>query len=298
EAADEFKRNIKIILFLMVFSAAFGITNLLGSSVLPYTIIYMISGVCNLSMLRHNDETLKEKRFRILNTSILGGTCLLGFFMATDMFMQFCTMILKAFGKYVFGPVMMAITTVSSYILLGFTSFLEDTVFELMKSKNGKGLTFENLSGLVDDNKFTGRRSVLDVVFAVVVVVIIVVIVVALFRKMLKASSSRSSRPAGETRTVEKIPRVNYDKDLSNEVKGIRNVYRKFLNLLISRGIDIPHYFTTQDVNGQITTEIPDKKLAEELREYYILARYGEKELSKDDLNKAKQLYSNMKKRK
>ncbi|MBQ7094650.1 MAG: DUF4129 domain-containing protein, partial [Clostridia bacterium] len=95
-----------------------------------------------------------------------------------------------------------------------------------------------------------------------------------------------------------KIPRVNYDKDLSNEVKGIRNVYRKFLNLLISRGIDIPHYFTTQDVNGQITTEIPDKKLAEELREYYILARYGEKELSKDDLNKAKQLYSNMKKRK
>ncbi len=298
EAADEFKRNIKIILFLMVFSAAFGITNLLGSSVLPYTIIYMISGVCNLSMLRHNDETLKEKRFRILNTSILGGTCLLGFFMATDMFMQFCTMILKAFGKYIFSPVMMAITTVSSYILLGFTSFLEDTVFELMKSKNGKGLTFENLSGLVDDNKFTGRRSVLDVVFAVVVVVIIVVIVVALFRKMLKASSSRSSRPAGETRTVEKIPRVNYDKDLSNEVKGIRNVYRKFLNLLISRGIDIPHYFTTQDVNGQITTEIPDKKLAEELREYYILARYGEKELSKDDLNKAKQLYSSMKKRK
>lgn len=298
EGADEFKKNIKIIIFLLAFSVAFGITNLLGSSVLPYVIIYMISGVCGLSMLRHNDETLKEKRFRILNTSILAGTCLLGFFMATDMFMQFCTMILKAFGKYVFGPVMMAITTVSSYILLGFTSFLEDTVFELMKSKNGKGLTFENLSGLVDDNKFTGRRSVLDVVFAVVVVVIIVVIVVALFRKMLKGSNSRSSRPAGETRTVERIPRVNYDKDLSNEVKGIRNVYRKFLNLLISRGIDIPHYFTTQDINGQITTEIPDKKLAEELREYYILARYGEKELSKDDLNKAKQLYSSMKKKK
>ena len=298
EGADEFKRNIKIIVFFLVFSAAFGITNLLGSSVLPYVIVYMISGVSELSMLRHNDETLKEKRFRILNTSILGGTCLLGFFMATDYFMQLCMMIIKAFGKYIFGPVMMAITTVSSYILLGFTSFLEDTVFELLKSKNGKGLTFENLSGLVDDNKFTGERPVLDVVFSVVVTIIIIVIIIAVIRKAFKGSRGRSTRPAGETRTVERIPRVNYDKDLSSEIKGIRNIYRKFLNLLISRGIDIPHYFTTEDVNGQITHEIPDKQLAEDLREYYIRARYGEKELTKEDLAKAKQLYANMKKKK
>ena len=298
EGADDFNRNIKIIVFFLAFSAAFGITNLLGSSVLPYVIIYMISGVCELSMLRHNEETLREKRFRILNTTILSATCLLGFFMATEYFMAFCKLIISLFAKYIFSPIMMALTTVSSYLLLGLAETLTEVVFEKFLERDGGGIAFENLSGLVDDNKFTRHNPILDTVFSVVVFLVIALIIFLIFRKMFKGTKNRTTRTAGETRTVERIPRVNYDKDLSNEIKGIRNIYRKFLNLLISKGMDIPHYFTTEDVNRTITNEIPDKQLAHDLREYYIRARYGEKELSKEDLAKAKQLYANMKKKK
>lgn len=298
EGADEFKRNIKIILFLLFTSVVFGIVNNIGTSVLPFTIIYMISSVCELSMLRHNDNTLKERRFITLNSLILGFACLLGFFMATSLFMKACSAILGFLWMRIIIPILMAITTVASYVLLGFSNLLSKNVFELLKTKGGKGITFELMGGLVDDNKFTGERNVLDVILAVVAVVVIAITVFVLIKKLMKGRSAPERDKSGSVRYKEYIPRKDKDENMSSEVKGIRHIYRKFLILLESRGLDIPIFFTSYDVNNSIHGEIPDKADAEKLRQYYILARYGEKDMSKDDLKKAKQLYAGMKKKK
>lgn len=298
EGADEFKRNIKIILFLLFTSVVFGVVNNIGTSVLPFTIIYMISSVCELSMLRHSDSTLKERRFIILNSLILGFACLLGFFMATSLFMRACSAILKFLWLRILSPILMAITTAASFVLLFFSNLLSKNVLELLQTKGGKGITFELMGGLVDDNKFTGEKNVLDVVLAIVATVVIVLTIFILIKKLMKGRASPEKDMSGSVRYKEYIPRKDKDENMSSEVKGIRHIYRKFLTLLESQGLDIPIFFTSYDVNNSIHDEIPCKADADKLRQYYISARYGEKNMSKDDLKKAKQLYAGMKKKK
>lgn len=295
-AADNFKRNIKLIVLMLVTSVVFSVFNKLGFSVLPFVVIYLITSVLELSMLRHSDETLNERRFKFLNTAFLSLTCLLGLFMSTPMFLNMTAKLLRMFLDYVVSPIMIFVVKVISYIIYGFTVFFTKIVFPEGKGNAIKMVFPELADGLVDDLTFDTWNPVLDAVGKVFLILLILAGVVYILRKSLIKGSRKNDNSGSELRETIRIRTPKNQEVQSTQSITVREVYRKFLNLMKKRGMVIEAFFTSYDINANISTEISDKAPAYELRKIYLKARYGRSDITKEELALSKELYAQMKK--
>ena len=296
EALDNFQRNIKITLGLLVLSLATGIFTELGSSVLPFVVIYFISTVTELSMLRHSRETLSEKRFKMLNSAMIFASCALGFFMSTKLFMNFVLFLGGIVRDFIIAPIIMLASVITSGVVYAVMMFFTKVVFKDANFKPGEVVFPELMSGLVDDYEAAGFNPTVEIAGKLILGVLIVIAVIVIIKKLVGRKPSKTVTHGSESRTVEYVPLKKPKENLPAEVKNIRTLYKKFLTLLQNRGMKIPVSFTSLHLNKNINSEVSDKASVEKLREYYILARYSPHEMTKEDYIEAKKLYGAIKK--
>lgn len=285
---DSFKRNALIMIGATAFGMVFGVLSDFGSAVVPYVMIYLIGSVTELSMLRHNRQTLNEKRFKLFNGTMLAATCLAGFGMSSKLFIAAMAFVAGWVYKLLILPVIVVIGSISGLVVYAILwIFLGQADFKGVNIELGEMAYGKN--NQIEATELVNYEWLLRIVIGIAILAVAIYFIRKFLQKIRTAPAPLRSESRESTKNQFAKRRDKDDRD------AVRMTYRKFLDLLGKRNFVVRSCDTTQDIQNRITHEA-DTGLAAQLREVYIGVRYTDRQSTKEEADQAKALYSELKK--
>ena len=288
-------KNSYILCFILGFLSAkiFGLHECINAA-LPFYTIYFISSLILLRTIRHIDSNMDVEKIRKNNIKYLMLIALVTPISASQELRNYIWIRFK----YLFEKLM---------IIVFYPMYLIGKLFDRdwEKVKVGSPL-FEEVGKDTAYNlelqEATEETEILDftslkIIFASILFLIVVFIVY----KLIMKSSTRQYSDISYTEEREFIRVTNrkkrrrwflrekYPVDLRNQ---IRFFYRKYLQRLKRENVNILKSDTSLDVN-QKAREIFDSGI-DDLRKIYIKCRYSKEEITEEDVNNIKNIYSNL----
>lgn len=288
-------KNTYVLCFILgyISAKAFGLDGHINTA-LPFYTIYFISSLILLRTIRHIDSNMDVEKIRKNNIKYLMLIALVTPISASQDLRNYIWIRFK----YLFEKLM---------IIVFYPMYLIGKLFDRdwEKVKVGSPL-FEEVGKDTAYNlelqEATEETEILDftslkIIFASILFLIVVFIVY----KLIMKSSTRQYSDISYTEEREFIRVTNrkkrrrwflrekYPVDLRNQ---IRFFYRKYLQRLKRENVNILKSDTSLDVN-QKAREIFDSGI-DDLRKIYIKCRYSKEEITEEDVNNIKNIYSNL----
>lgn len=288
-------KNSYILCFILGFLSAkiFGLDGHINTA-LPFYTIYFISSLILLRTIRHIDSNMDFGKIRKSNIKYLIFIALVTPISASQDLRNYIWIRFK----YLFEKLM---------IIVFYPMYLIGKLFDRdwEKVKVGSPL-FEEVGKDTAYNlelqEATEETEILDftslkIIFASILFLIVVFIVY----KLIMKSSTRQYSDISYTEEREFIRVINrkkrrrwflrekYPVDLRDQV---RFFYRKYLQRLKRENVNILKSDTSLDVN-QKAREIFDSGI-DDLRKIYMKCRYSKEEITEEDVNNIKNIYSNL----
>ena len=269
---------------LPVLAVAFMLT-LLGNwrGLLFYGALYILCGFFLLRQLRlgsdHNWQSSALNLITLLATLAGGGLICLGIYGVMQL-------------RYPFAEVITRLVEILVYILYPLSLLLQ----KLLLLLRARAQDLPAMDGTLTEDapyfEYTPTDPVAQVVITLVIVLAVAAACLWVLRLLLKGM--KRSRIEGPRQTrEERITQASAQRRplfSGGNREKVRRTYRKFLQLLASRGVDLAPSLTTleiQDLAAPDTAEIP----AQQLRELYLTARYDEqRQVTDQDVQQAKTL--------
>ena len=283
---------IPIAIFFAVNVAFFGA--FLSGALGPYIIMFLVSSIVLMRMLRHDNEILMQNRFKIMNSIGVIGVIIMGVVLGSPQGLRLMTAVISFIYFRIFIPFAVAIFALVGIILFPIMSLFNWEEVEMPQDDGG------GYVGLPPDFEFYEmQQSIGVIIFQIIVFIGLAVLVFyvlrAIFRFLTQKTFNREGAPANIQRVFlgdkgparRKEPRVNHQ---------IRQIYRKFLKLCKNRGITLHQSLTTEDIAKSFASSVGDNESAFALREIYIESRYGEKTPDSKDVKQCRELYGKLKK--
>jgi hypothetical protein len=272
-------------------------------------VIYVGCSVFLLRVLRHDEENSGSKKLAFLELIVLFAVFVMCVFFSSNAFMS----VAGAVGGLVYDYVLTPIMSLFSLLIYGFfwvilkigSLFIHETTDFDMTTVGSQ------ISGLSDDvmenvKTQNGNAHMAIIVLKIVGVIVFIGLAILFFRWLLETMSSRKTgrSVSGGLNVYDEDRPIENDKpkfsDHSPSAK-VRRYYLSYLQAATSAGVEIAISDTSRDVNVS-SERFTDKDLADELRGYYIRARYKtENDLTQSEVKRAhaisKQLKFQLKKR-
>lgn len=288
-------KNTYVLCFILgyISAKAFGLDGHINTA-LPFYTIYFISSLILLRTIRHIDSNMDVEKIRKNNIKYLMLIALVTPISASQDLRNYIWIRFK----YLFEKLM---------IIVFYPMYLIGKLFDRdwEKVKVGSPL-FEEVGKDTAYNlelqEATEETEILDftslkIIFASILFLIVVFIVY----KLIMKSSTRQYSDISYTEEREFIRVINrkkrrrwflrekYPVDLRDQV---RFFYRKYLQRLKRENVNILKSDTSLDVN-QKAREIFDHGI-DDLRKIYMKCRYSKEEITEEDVNNIKNIYSNL----
>lgn len=298
----DFQNKLRIILFLLVFSAIIGKLQINGKDFIPFMLIYFISTIIllrNLRHLEHNsnvDKINKNNLIFIISISIL--YIVLG--------MEKLKLFLYQGAKSIYNLVAELLSNIFYWPILYLAYGVQYIIEFLMSLINRDDLDLpdQSMENTMDFSEWTQNNPTfplwlsrfLSIASRIILVSLIIYLTYLLFRKKVfnkkkEEMDYREEREFMNIRGKDKNKRrisLFKPKDI---IEQIRYYYRKYLIKLDKKGIDIIASDTSLDINKKVENE-DNEEILNGLREVYIQARYGEKEMDKAKVEEMKNFYT------
>ena len=292
-----FKIFLMVFGFLFILIVTFGgvageIYDFIDGAVL-FAISFLINSIILMRLARHDEYVIKQSRFKMMNLLSIFGIIVVTFLLSTDIFLSTLFNLLRLFYLYIIVPILTVVAWIFVIIISFITSFINfspgDWVFEWPEFEMELG--GEDLALHLTDTGETSSPLAVGIVLGI----ILLIFTIWLFKKLTTVVDMPAQRDDGieEERFLladEKRKRFQR-RTKENE---IREVYRKFLQLLTKKEKKVAHHQTTYEIQNILINKIDAKKLSH-LRESYIKTRYGYKNFSKEDVKTIKQHYKDLK---
>ena len=259
----------------------------------PFILLYLMSSIFMLRLLRQDAAIFNETRFRVINLLTVSAIVLLTVFISSDWFLGMAGMVLGKIYDILVIPIF--------YTIYTFGYALYYLVVEILLPK-GFGDTTKKLNfgdmGMPDEMKeaLLGEEQVNGEPFMMllkgVFLIVGVILVLLLVYRNSKSRNSRSNGGAREARTSVSMIRPE-EKIYSDHIAprepraAVRYHYRNFLRLCQSMGQEFPRHYTSLHIENMVSTKF-DKETLRSMRQTYIRARYSEQDITKDDVSSMK----------
>lgn len=271
----------------------------------PFYIIMSVIYIIQLNIMEQYrdisanlvNENKNIKRFNIIAIFITVSSCLI---FITDFFKEIFDVAYWLVQKLLYeffmlcGPIIYMISKAIVFPLIGRNRMVEDA----SKQDDKKKLLEESMKieevkkNLVYNNPTAS--IVIKVILIVMFAILICTVIYIIYRKfmisgMLKDCSIDSLD--GEERSFvfkkEKMQKENKSKENLKELHVIRLIYIDVIKNLKTRGVEYKNYYTPNEYNSLIeNTRFKSKNIGELINIYNSL-RYGDKNISEEDINKA-----------
>lgn len=256
----------------------------------PFILLYLMSGIFMLRLLRQDATIFNETKFRVINLLTVSAIVLLTVFISSDWFLSMAGMVLGKIYDVLVVPIF--------YTIYTFGYGLYYLIVEILLP-NGYGDTTKELNfgdmGMSDEMKeaLLGEETVNGEPFMMflkgVFLIVGILLVVLLVYRNSKGRQSRDKGAVREARTsvtlIRPEEKIYADHIAPREPRAaVRYYYRNFLRLCQSMGQEFPRHFTSQHIEN-VTANNFDKETLKTMRQTYIRARYSEHDISKDDVS-------------
>lgn len=305
--ADEFKIIIKFVFLILFASLIFRGPFKIQENTMAYIIIYVITSVLLLRMLRidkYESNHKNEERLNAVYAVSLSGAA---FALSVRTVREFIFYYLNSALTFVLDLIGKAVM----YVLIPigyFTSYLS----QLFKGLHLKGNVQMNTTQTSDNNVLKDQdpkwaKAVIEsknfeFILKIIFVVIVVFVLFLIFRRAHKSSQKEEAFEEERESIIFENKKQKKSKSLFDSFfkpQGVENAIRwyyvKFLKLCRKSGINYSKSDTSLDINKEACS-VYDKTVLEKFRDIYIRARYGTAPCASKDESEASSLFKKMKK--
>lgn len=302
-AADLFLLELKLLPVPLVLMLALSQLSMVERYSLPYVLVLVLGSILLLRMLRHDEETLRQPRFRLMNLLSLAVLCLLGLFLGSSWF--------RGAVLWVLGRLWDVISVPIAWVVGAFGALLAVTVGNLLSAlfKNGDPETMKEIlehmeSGQQEtqnslEQAATQTESADPMVRTLLLLALLVLLSFFLFRA-LRSRGDRETPPAGVQSRLSAQPLPPGEKPLSRlnartPAQQVRYRYRQLLLHARQEGAQISGLQTSRQQTGAAEEVCPDREALDRLRQLYLPARYAD-QATGADAREARELVKRLKK--
>ena len=261
------------------------------SATVPFGILYFVSSVILLRMLRHDPQVYGNPSFQLVNLASIAVIAAFAALCGSPAF-------LKLFSGYVFAPVVAAL----GYIPALLADLLLPLLRQLLPPPQTEHRPEFNIASTGDEEFHSGRFSLtegntLEIVLLLIGLTVACIVLVKLFRWLSKRSpeQSRSEAKPSEQRGTQRTRKAASAESADPNVAKIRREYKGFLKLCAKLGISRNPGTTTRDIEAMALEKDSLAANAEPIRKLYIRARYAGS-ASREDARAMTQLCAQAKK--
>lgn len=303
DTTDRFQLELKILAGVTLMAVALLQLRRAEQFSLPYLLVFLLGSVLLLRMLRHDEETLRQPRFRLMNLLSLSALCLVCLLVASPWFRQAVGLVFKGIWRVVSIPIFVAAVVIGGVLALFFDAVIpEDFHFDPIQLE---GLLME-----MGEEEQQQREEMLEAateadptvayVFSIIGILIAAVLMVLLFR-WLAAKRRSASLPRGSEVRFSAAPMAPKEKPLTRlnartPDQQVRYWYQQLLKKTRQEGGELKPTMNTrqQQTVEQEAFQGQDGPIAR-LRQLYLPARY-KGQATPQDAKEAKELYQQIKK--
>lgn len=294
---DRFRTSLAAVCCL-----TFAFVILLGLDyIVPFVLLFLLSGIYMLRLIRQDAEIFNETKFRVLNLLTIGGIILLTMLVSSDAFLSFCGMILAKIYSILIIPVFYAIYAFgyTLYYIIVKVLFTGDY-------SNATDQLQSNISNNMQEMMMTGTEEPLvdGTPFLMIlkgVILLVGILIVLLW--VFNTQKGRSKKEEGSLReaysavtVIRPEEKVYADRIPPREPRAaVRYYYRSFLRLCQTLGHEFPRFYTSKTIENTVSHQF-DESTLHRLRQTYIRARYSEQEITKEDVSVIKEQVKKLKK--
>lgn len=303
-SADVFSLECKLLPLPAVFALVMGQAEMIERFSIPYFLVFAFGSVMLLRMLRHDEATLSQPRFRLMNLLSLALLCLAGAAVGSPWFRQAVMSVLGAVWNviaypifWVVGGMAAIIAVVLGGLLTGLLQNRDPQVLENMMDmmKGQEEQTEELLEQVVTEPDPTRQM-----IFTAILLILAAIATFFLFRALRNKRQARHT-PAGSQSRHRAEPLPDGEKPLSRLTartpeKQVRYWYQQFLKKTWEEGGSLTSAMDTRQQTGVAEDVFPEKQDSlSRLRQIYLPARY-KNQATEQDAKEARELYKQLKK--
>ncbi len=297
---DQLVQILRIGMAASLFVTATFVVVLGLSHIIPFALLFVVSYIFLLQLLRQDPSILKENRFRMINLLGIGIVLLITLLLTTDPFFSWFKRTAFAAYEFILPPVLYLLTWLGSIIFNLITGFFrlfaqpENTAWkpnELFSSEQVHPEDMELIEEMTNPNLLMILQGCL--------VLVGVTVLILWFLKSRKGKKEQRENQVHEIRSPlrshhpEEKAYADYFPPRDPRA-AVRYYYRSFLRLAMEQGHQIPRHFNSRLVQEEVSTHFKEEAL-DELRQTYIRARYSQTKISKDDVKRMKKQVQDLK---
>jgi len=294
---DSFMFGIKILPLMLLPSLFTQNFNQLKQGALPFIVLFLICGVLLLRILRHDENTIQQTRFKLMNASAVIACCFLGFELSREVALQTGARMLSLFYHAIISPIFQLFGYALGMIAWLIALLLRFFIADLQVTRP----EIEIVDTTPAAASLTAKPPLilphwLIVLGLAVLIAAILVITILVFRRLLgraqpAVDNSKPSEIREALRPLKSSQRVAKDYFAPSDPRqAIRFYYRKFLKLYLSMGIPFNHSKTSAQIQ-EAASPFFEKSLLAQLRKIYVAARYRPDPPTSEEAAQAKKLY-------
>lgn len=301
-ATDLFFLELKLLILPAVMAVALAQLQRAEQFALPYLLVFLLCSVLLLRMLRHDEATLSQTRFRVMNGVTAAVLCLVCAILGSPQFRALLAAAFKAVWRVVSVPIFVglgAIGMVFAWILM--TVLPDELNYEgVLREPMQVPEELEELQKEMMAEQATDPSRVVVMVISGILIVLAVIAAVLLFRRLM-ASRRRDEAPGGEQRRFSAAAAPPPQRPLTRlgaktPDLQVRYWYQQLLHRTRQEGGTLSADMDSRQQNG-VEQDIFSHHQPEvrRLRQLYLPARY-KGEATAEDAKEAKTLFQRIKK--
>ena len=288
-------KTLIILPFIFVFKPDMAI---LRGYCLPSLIMFLLSAVLAMRMMRHNTQVLKTPAFQIRNALTVGAVLVAAWGCTSNAFLRILGKVVAAF-RWVLLPVVEGLGIAISYVfalfmqvVMAFFAFLGRTFgndnFEKSQIEVQEGIK-EEMDLL--DGYIAPDSRVFSTVIMVILIIVGLICMYFIFKRMLYRRGRQDTAGFEQQSLTVSAPKTEKDRLIApkDPREAVRWHYRRFLRYCKSKDMTIKPSHDSREINAlAVSRDIAESEQLEPLREVYIAARYSDREITQQDVNQAK----------
>ncbi len=300
-AADQFLLALKLLGVPALMAVALMQLKRAEQFSLPYLLVFLLGSVLLLRMVRHDEDTLRQPRFRLMNALSMAALCALCLFLSSPWFRAAVGLVLKGCWRVVSLPILLVAVVFGGALALVFDAIMPDDFhFDPVQ-----------LEGLFPDvgeeekevmEEVAGNPEVAEkaaYVFSAIGILLAVIFIVLLFR-WLAAKRRGVPASAGDEVRYAATPLAPREKALTRlnartPDLQVRYWYQQLLRKTRQEGGELRPTMNTRQQRDVEAEVFKEDGLVSRLRALYLPARY-KGQATEQDAREAKELYQQIKK--
>ena len=289
-------KTLVILPFIFVFKPDMAI---LRGYCLPSLIMFLLSAVLAMRMMRHNTQVLKTPAFQIRNALTVGAVLVAAWACTSGTFLRIVGKVVAAF-RWLLLPVFEGLGIAISYVfalfmqaVMAFFAFLGRTFgndnFEKPQIQVQDGIKEEMdlLDGYIPPDS-----RIFSTVIMVILIIVGLICMYFIFKRMLYRRGKQDTAGFEQQSLTVNVPKTEKDRLIApkDPREAVRWHYRRFLRYLKSREVPLKPSHDSREINElAYSRDIAENAQLEPLREVYIAARYSDREITSGDVERAKE---------